>query len=103
MRVETRSGTTFRLTYGTERRRAGRRVRSIPARPGSSRSGANAGADVRRGWHVTDFDTQAGELLARDPDGRTTIRASVVVGRRSAFGRGAGGRSRPARLDPRSA
>ena len=105
MRVETRSGTTFRLTYGTE-------TGGEPA-VGFDRSrldpalldlAVNAGADVRRGWHVTDFDTRTGDLAARDPDGRpTTIRASVVVGAdgpHSVVARGAGV-ARPARLDPR--
>ena len=105
MRVETRSGTTFRLTYGTE-------TGGEPA-VGFDRSrldpalldlAANAGADVRRGWHVTDFDPQTGQLVARDPDGRpTTIRASVVVGAdglHSVVARAAGV-ARPARLDPR--
>ena len=105
MRVETPSGTAFRLTYGTE-------TGGEPA-VGFDRSrldpalldlAVNAGADIRRGWHVTDFDMRAGELVARDPDGRpATIQASVVVGAdglHSVVARRAGV-ARPARLDPR--
>jgi flavin-dependent dehydrogenase len=105
MRVETGSGTKFRLTYGTE-------TGGEPA-VGFDRSrldpalldlAVNAGADVRRGWHVTDYDAPSGDLLARDPDGRPTmIRATVVVGAdglHSVVARDAGV-ARPARLDPR--
>ena len=106
MRVETPRGTTFRLTYGTE-------TGGEPA-VGFDRSrldpalldlAVNAGADVRRGWHVDRFrPADAASSTSRDPDGRpTTIRASVVVGAdglHSVVARGAGV-ARPARLDPR--
>ena len=105
MRVETPSGATFRLTYGTE-------TGGEPA-VGFDRSrldpalldlAVGAGADVRRGWHVTDADPRTGQLAVRGPDGRpATLRASVVVGAdglHSVVARGAGV-ARPARLDPR--
>lgn len=105
MRVETSSGATFRLTYGTE-------TGGEPA-VGFDRSrldpalldlAVGAGADVRRGWHVTDADPRTGHVTVRGPDGQpTTIRASVVVGAdglHSVVARGAGV-ARPARLDPR--
>ena len=65
MRVETRAGTTFRLTYGTE-------SGGEPA-VGFDRArldtmllecATTAGADVRRGWTVTAVD-----LANRRPDG----------------------------------
>ena len=82
MRVETPSGATFRLTYGTE---AGGepavgfdRSRLDPALLDLA---IGAGADVRRGWHVTDADPRTGQLDVRRPDGRpAALRASVVVG-----------------------
>lgn len=105
MRVETVSGTVFRLTYGTE---AG----GEPA-VGFDRSRLDpalldlascAGADVRRGWQVTAVDTAAGTLEARRPDGRrATLAATVIVGAdgpHSVVARGAGV-ARPVRLDPR--
>ncbi len=105
MRVETPSGATFRLTYGTE-------TGGEPA-VGFDRSrldpallelAVGAGADVRRGWHVTDADLRTGQLTARGPAGRpATIRAAVVVGAdglHSVVARAAGV-ARPARLDPR--
>ena len=66
---------------------------------------ADAGADVRRGWHVTDVrpaDRPARRRATPTAD-QTTIRASVVVGAdglHSVVARGAGV-ARPARLDPR--
>ena len=105
MRVEAQSGATFRLTYGTE-------TGGEPA-VGFDRSRLDpalldlavaAGADVRRGWHVTDAETLTGRLTVRRPDGRpANIGASVVVGAdglHSVVARGAGV-ARPARLDPR--
>ncbi|MGH3076161.1 MAG: NAD(P)/FAD-dependent oxidoreductase, partial [Gaiellales bacterium] len=42
---------------------------------------ASAGAEIRRGWHVTDVDLATGRLEGRAADGRpATLRASVVVG-----------------------
>jgi menaquinone-9 beta-reductase len=105
MRVETPAGTTFRLTYGTE-------TGGDPA-VGFDRSrldpalldlAVTAGADLRRGWHVTDADPRSGRLIVRDPEGRPAeLHADVVVGAdglRSIVARGAGV-ARPARLDPR--
>ncbi len=105
MRVETLGGTTFRLTYGAD---AG----GEPA-VGFDRSRLDpalldlavaAGAEVRRGWQVTNVDLHAGELGTRDADGTpTSIKASVIVGAdgpHSVVARAAGV-ARPARLDPR--
>ena len=105
MRVETASGTTFRLTYGADRG-------GEPA-VGFDRSrldpillerAAAAGASVRRGWHVTAVDLGAGRVEARGPDGDgLTVRAKVIVGAdgsHSVVARAAGV-ARPARLDPR--
>ena len=105
MRVETRSGTTFRLTYGADS--------GGPSAVGVDRSrldpalldlAAGSGAEIRRGWHVTAVDPDTGRLEVRRPDGRAAVlRASVVVGAdgpHSVVARSAGV-SRPARLDPR--
>jgi flavin-dependent dehydrogenase len=105
MRVETRGGTTFRLTYGTE-------DGGEPA-VGFDRSAldpamldlaSRAGADVRRGWRVTTLDPGEGRLGVRRADGgETSIVASMVVGAdgiRSVVTRAAGV-ARPARLAPR--
>lgn len=105
MRVETPSGTAFRLTYGAD---AGGepavgfdRSRLDPALLDLA---GRAGADIRRGWHVTGFEPEAGLLRARTPDGApTTLAASVVVGAdglHSVIAR-ATGVARPARLDRR--
>lgn len=105
MRVETASGTAFRLTYGTD---AG----GDPA-VGFDRSrldpallvfASRAGAEIRRGWGVTAVDLGAGVLRVRGPDGASAVlAASVVVGAdglRSVVARSAGV-ARPARLDRR--
>jgi flavin-dependent dehydrogenase len=105
MRVETSSGTTFRLTYGAD---AGG-----PPAVGFDRSRLDpalldratcAGAEVRRGWQVTGATLDAGALETRDADGRMVrLRASVVVGAdgpRSIVARAAGV-DRPVRLGPR--
>src|SRR6478609_53884 len=74
MRVETASGTVFRLTYGAD-------DGGEPA-VGFDRSRLDpllleravaAGAEVRRGWNVTVVDLAAGSLEARRPDGGTVI------------------------------
>ena len=105
MRVETASGTTFRLTYGTERG-------GDPA-VGFDRSRLDpilleravaAGVDVRRGWNVTAIQPATGSLAARRPDGRhATVRAPVIVGADGAHSvvARATGVARPVRLDPR--
>jgi flavin-dependent dehydrogenase len=105
MRVETRGGTSFRLTYGAE---AGGepavgfdRSRLDPALLELAR---RAGADIRLGWSVSAVDPGAGRLAMRAPGGTTEhIRARVVVGadgRRSIVARAAGV-TRAARLSPR--
>jgi flavin-dependent dehydrogenase len=105
MRVETRGGTSFRLTYGAD---AG----GEPA-VGFDRScldpallelARRAGADVRPGWSVSAVDPNAGRLEVLASGGTTAgIRARVVVGadgRRSIVARAAGV-ARAARLAPR--
>jgi menaquinone-9 beta-reductase len=105
MRVETARGTTFRLTYGAE---AGGepavgfdRSRLDPALLDLA---TGAGADVRRGWHVTCVDLDTGRVVASGPDGRPAhLSAAVIVGAdgpHSVVARAAGV-ARPARLDPR--
>jgi flavin-dependent dehydrogenase len=105
MRVETPSGTTFRLTYGAD---AGGepavgfdRSRLDPA---LSDLATGAGAEIRRGWQATAFDVDSRRIVARAPDGsRVTLAAAVVVGAdgpRSVVARDARV-ARPARLDPR--
>jgi flavin-dependent dehydrogenase len=105
MRVETASGTSFRLTYGTERG-------GEPA-VGFDRSRLDPvllerawafGADVRRGWAVTAVDLASGWLEARTPDGDSVVvRAGVIVGADGAHSvvARAAGVARPVRLDPR--
>lgn len=82
MRVETPSGTSFRLTYGAED--GGEpavgfdRSRLDPAMLELARA---AGADVRLGVTVTSAALDDVELAVRDEDGRPgRLRASVVVG-----------------------
>jgi flavin-dependent dehydrogenase len=105
MRVETASGTAFRLTYGAD-------TGGEPA-VGFDRSrldpalldrAAMAGAEIRRGWHVTGLDLDEGTLTGRRPDGGAfAVRASVIAGAdglHSIVARTAGV-ARPARLPPR--
>jgi flavin-dependent dehydrogenase len=105
MRVETPSGTAFRLTYGAET--------SGEHAVGFDRSrldptlldlATRAGAEVRRGWQVTGVDLAEGGLRVRRPDGETeVIAASVIVGadgQHSVVARSAGV-ARPVRLDRR--
>jgi len=105
MRIETAAGTSFRLTYGTER--SGEpavgfdRSRLDPALLGMARS---SGADVRLGTTVVAADLESGTLTVRDRGGSTgRLQASIVVGadgQRSTVARAAGV-ARPARLGPR--
>jgi menaquinone-9 beta-reductase len=105
MRVETASGTAFRLSYGADA--CGEyavgfdRSRLDPALLDRA---AAAGAEIRRGWHVTGLDLEDGTLTGRGPDGRSfALRASVIVGAdglHSIVARTAGV-ARPARLPPR--
>lgn len=105
MRVETRAGTTFRLTYGAD---AG----GEPA-VGFDRSQLDpllldlaraAGADVRPGWTALGVDPGAGRIEVRGPGGtEVTVKARVIVGAdglRSIVARSAGV-SRASRLGPR--
>jgi len=105
MRVETASGTVFRLTYGADT--------GGECAVGFDRSrldpvlldrAAASGAEVRRGWHVTGADLDAGAVSGRGPDGQGfAMRASVIVGAdglHSIVARAAGV-ARPARLPPR--
>ena len=82
MRVETRGGTTFRLTYGTET--GGQPAVGFDRStldPALLRMAEAAGAIVRRGWTVAGFDAAAGELELRRDDGSPgRLRAAVVVG-----------------------
>jgi flavin-dependent dehydrogenase len=105
MRVETGRGTSFRLTYGADE--GGDPAVGFDRSaldPAMLELAVGAGADVRRGWHVTAFEPATGRLLVRRTDGaETSIVASVTVGAdglRSVVARAAGV-ARPARLDPR--
>ena len=106
MRVETRAGTTFRLTYGAD---AGGepavgfdRSTLDPALLDLARA---AGAQVRAGWAVTGVDPERGRLDLRGPDGDRRARGGCHRRRgRAAVGRRAGGRRRspgPPRAAPR--
>ena len=105
MRVETPAGTSFRLTYGTER--GGEpavgfdRSRLDPALLDLA---TTAGAEIRRGWHVTAVDPGTGRVEARALDGRpVTLHARTLVGAdgpHSVVARDTGV-ARRARLDPR--
>jgi flavin-dependent dehydrogenase len=80
MRVETASGTSFRLTYGDDGSLAAPAVsfdRSAldPALLGLAQI---AGADVRLGAAVV--GVEPGHLVVRGPDGETAVDARVVVG-----------------------
>lgn len=82
MRVETPSGTAFRLTYGAET--GGEpavgfdRSRLDPALVQLAR---DRGAEVRTGTHVVAVDVERGEIRVRGPDGATaSLVASVIVG-----------------------
>lgn len=105
MRVETRSGIAFPLTYGADTG-GGSAVGFDRSRldPALLDLATAAGADVRRGWAVTAVDLDTGTLQVRGPDGRqTAIGASVIVGAdglHSIVARAAGV-ARPARLDRR--
>ena len=105
MRVETASGTAFRLTYGAD---AGGepavgfdRSRLDPA---LLELAAAAGAEIRRGWRVTTVDLERGRLEIRRPDGRpATLEATVIVGADGPHSvvAEAAGVARRTRLDPR--
>lgn len=105
MRVETPTGTAFRMTYGAED--------GGDAAVGFDRSqldpallqlARDRGADVRTGVHVVAVDLERGEIRARSTDGTTAlVRASVIVGAdglRSVVARSAGVARTP-RLGPR--
>ena len=105
MRVESASGTAFRLTYGAD-------TGGEPA-VGFDRSyldpalldlASRAGAEIRREWQVTGVDLDAGALRVRRPDGAPAVVAAAVIvgadGPRSVVARSADV-WRPARLDRR--
>ena len=95
MRVETRGGTVFRLTYGAERGGATAvgfdRSRLDPLLLDLARA---QGAAIRQGATVTAADLATGVLTVRAADGATSrLRARVVVGAdgiRSTVARAAG-------------
>jgi len=95
MRVQTRHGTTFRLTYGADAGGGSAvgfdRSRLDPALLEVARA---AGADVRVGHTVTSVDPETGRVDVRGPDGAaTTTQARCVVGAdgsRSVVARAAG-------------
>jgi flavin-dependent dehydrogenase len=105
MRVETRGGTTIRLTYGADtggdqavgfdRCRLDTALLDLAER---------AGVEIRRGWAVIDVELDARRLVARGPDGEAhVLDADVVVGAdglRSVVARAAR-IDRPVRLAPR--
>jgi flavin-dependent dehydrogenase len=106
MRVETRAGTSFRLTYGAEtggERAVGfDRSRLDPALLDLAR---RAGADVRLGRTVTAVDVESGRLEVREPAGdiRAVLARRIVGadGPRSIVARAAGVRATtrlPARI-----
>jgi flavin-dependent dehydrogenase len=105
MRVETRAGTTFRLTYGTE---SGGEppVGFDRARLDTMllECAAAAGVEVRRGWHVTAIDLADSVLTVRGPTADPVrLRAAVIAGAdgpHSVVARSAGV-DRPVRLRPR--
>jgi flavin-dependent dehydrogenase len=104
MRVETRAGTTFRLTYGAddggEQAVGFDRSTLDPALLDLAHA---AGAQVRAGWAVAGVDPERGRLDLRGPDGPEALEADVIVGAdglRSVVARAAGV-DRPARLAPR--
>ncbi len=94
MRVETPSGTSFRLTYGADE--GGEpavgfdRSRLDPAMLQLAR---DRGADIRTGIGATAVDLDRGVVQVRDANGETEVRASVIVGAdglHSIVARGAG-------------
>ena len=95
MRVETRGGTSFRLTYGAdvggERAVGFDRSRLDPALLDLARG---AGAEVRLGRTVTAVDVDSGRLEVREPGGETSVVAVRCVvgadGPRSVVARAAG-------------
>jgi flavin-dependent dehydrogenase len=80
MRVETSSGTTFRLTYGDHGSLAAPAVSFDRAAldPALLTMARLAGADVRLGVAVA--RVEAGRLVTRGLDGETAVEARVVVG-----------------------
>ena len=104
MRVETPAGTSFRLTYGADR--GGEpavgfdRSALDPALLDLARA---AGADVRRGWAVTDVGRGGVRVYGSGPEEGFTLSARVIVGAdglRSVVA-AAAGVARPAQLAPR--
>ena len=80
MRVETASGTRFRLTYGDDGSLAAPAVGFDRAAldPALLDLARQAGADVRLG--VAAVGVERGRIVGRDADGETDVEARVVVG-----------------------
>ncbi len=110
MRVETRGGAWFRLTYGADGGpAAGGRATAIGfdrsrLDPALLELARRAGADVRPGWSAISVDASEGTMVANGPDGAPIkLRARVIVGAdglHSLVARSTGV-ARPARLGPR--
>ena len=105
MRVETRAGTSFRLTYGADQ--GGEPAVGFDRSrldPGLLELARQSGADVRVGETVTSVDPDRGQVTVRGANGEpSSLRASVVVGAdglRSVVARAAGV-ARSVRLGPR--
>lgn len=80
MRVETATGTSFRLTYGDEGTFAAPAVSFDRAAldPALLAMAREAGADVRLGMAVT--HVESGRVVARGPNDEVSVTARVVVG-----------------------
>jgi flavin-dependent dehydrogenase len=80
MRVETSSGTTFRLTYGDDGSLAAPAVSFDRAAldPALLELARRAGADVRLGVGVT--RVEHGRIVTRGPSGEAVVEARVTVG-----------------------
>ena len=110
MRVETRGGAWFRLTYGADAgplpadRRTAIGFDRSRLDPALLELARRAGADVRPGWSATSVDSSAGTIAPHRPDGSPAIlRAGLIVGAdglHSLVARSAGV-ARSARLGPR--
>jgi flavin-dependent dehydrogenase len=83
MRVETRGGTTFRLTYGADEDGGDMAVGFDRCRLDTALLdlAERSGAEIRRGWSATGVDLAAGRVTARAPGGAmSVVDATVVVG-----------------------
>jgi flavin-dependent dehydrogenase len=105
MRVETPTGTAFRLTYGAED--GGEHAVGFDRSrldPALLRLASGVGAEVRTEANVIEVDLERGEITTRDADGASSrLRPNVIVGAdglRSVVARSAGV-ARATRLGPR--